>query len=635
MKKTTRILMAVVLVLLTVFFAVSWFMPSNQLDPEDAELLHFAGDISDEEKEVWLEDFKMAVAYFEKGEYETAIEILDNAIAIDPDNCVAYFQRAKAYELTGAYVDADWDYQAAEFLAGGNSIHDFEYVPTYEEAKVEPETQPQPKPAETEPQVQYISSEDAEWKACDSRLVKAKRYSDGNVILVYTFQYDENNRIIGYKEEDYWDGDGKLSFTDIWEYTYNEAGQILKEYNPTHSNQTTYEYTYDDGFLTNCLLSLEGVGYRTYSVQTGLEGVVVSIEGKGVYDPDYGFEISYIYDSTGKIPIRSTGSETMSKRTSKKLVDYTYYPALMFIDEVSQTPGFNASVSSSFRINDFQLASLPDFFIPDGGYHGESDEGLVTEIYDHENNLVWELSYETKAAAKTVQEKVQNRRISRINEYNSKGVTETNTFDYNHDGLLTGYTTTYYDNGNIVDKDVWTFDYNDEGRVYSEKRDWEEDYHGYMHIFDEEIAGYQYCHEHGIQQQFYYQFDANGNITGIKGIGIHDIYYESDITYSRDKSGKVTGCSGTISSTENAEYQISKTYDYSYSGVVLVEDSSSLNGTPLPVSNYLRVDMPEYIGLPEVVYYAGDEIITDDDGYIVKILDKSGALRCELIFDYC
>ena len=119
------------------------------------------------------------------------------------------------------------------------------------------------------------------------------------------------------------------------------------------------------------------------------------------------------------------------------------------------------------------------------------------------------------------------------------------------------------------------------------------------------------------------------------GEGIHDLFYESDIEYTRDQSGRVTGCTGTVSSTENAEYQISKRYDYSYAGVVIVEDSSMLNGTPLPVSNYLRVDMPEYIGLPEVVYYADDEIITDEDGYIVKILDKSGALRCELIFDYC
>lgn len=67
----------------------------------------------------------------------------------------------------------------------------------------------------------------------------------------------------------------------------------------------------------------------------------------------------------------------------------------------------------------------------------------------------------------------------------------------------------------------------------------------------------------------------------------------------------------------------------------MVEDNTTLNGTALPVSRYLRIDMPQYIGLPQVVYYASDEIITDDYGYIVKILDKSGALRCELIFDWC
>lgn len=635
--KLTKILITIIAVLLIVLFAVSLFAPSNKLSQEDAELFHFAGDISEEEKEVWLEDYKMAEVYFDKGEYETAIEILDNAIAIDPDNCVAYFLRAKAYKLTGADMDADWDYQAAEFLAGGNSIRGFEYVPTYEETEttVMPETQTEP--VETEPQKQYISSEDAEWKDSDSRLAEVRRYSDENIICIYTFQYDDNNRIIGYKEENYWDGDGKLSYTDIWEYTYNENGQILKEYNPSHSNQTTYEYTYENGVLVKCLLSLEGVGYRTYAVDTGTEGSVVSIVGKGVYDPDYGLEISYTYDSSGTIPIRATESETLSKRPTKKRINYIYFPALMLIEEVAQTEGFNDSVNSSFRINDSQLASLPDFFVPDGGYYGESDEGLVTEIYDDENNLVWELSYEAKAAEKKTQEEEQSRRIARINEYNGKGVTKIHTFDYTNDGLLTGYTTMYYESGNIVEKDVWTFDYTDEGLLFDERRDsGEEDYIGYTHLLGDGIdTGYQIFYGRGIQQQFAFEYDGDGNIFRSTGIGIHDYIYESDILYSRNSDGTGAMCTGVLKSTENSEYTISKNYDFTYPGVVMVEDNTTLNGTNLPTTYYLRVDMPQYIGLPKVVYYAGDEIITDKYGYIEKILDSSGALRCELIFDWC
>lgn len=634
--KLTKILLAVILVLTITLLTIAWFIPSDATDSEDAELLRYAGDISDEEKEVWLEDYKMAVEYFDKGEYVTAIEILDNAIAIDPQNCIAYFQRAKAYELTGADIDADWDYQAAEFLAAGNSIYDFEYVPTYEETEPASKSEVQSDQVATEPQPQYISSENADWKDSDSRLTKVKRYSDGNVTLIYTFQYDDHDRVVGYKEENYWDGDSKVSYTDIWEYTYNESGQILKEFNPSHSNQTTYEYTYVNGEPTRCLMSLEGVGYRTYQIAT-IDGKVVTIEGKGVYDPDYGFELSYSYDSKGMIPVSARGSETMSKRPSNKIYEYSYYPALMHVAEVSQTEGFRDSENAYFRINDLQLVTLPTLSIPDGGYFGENDDGLITEIYDHENTLVWELSYEAKTSeTKRTPSRDRNRRIARINEYNSKGVTETNTFDYDKDGLLAGYTTTYYENGNIAEKDVWTFEYTDDGRVFDERRDWgEEDYYGYVHIFDEEIAGYQVFYGRGVQQQFYYEYDANGRISGITGVGVHDYIYESDIEYVRDKNGNVTQCSGTLSSTENAEYQINKKYDYSYSGVVLVEDSSLMNGTALPVTYYLRVDMPEYIGLPEVVYYAGDEIITDEEGYIVKILDKSGALRCELIFDYC
>lgn len=181
------------------------------------------------------------------------------------------------------------------------------------------------------------------------------------------------------------------------------------------------------------------------------------------------------------------------------------------------------------------------------------------------------------------------------------------------------------------------FDYTDDGLLFDERRDWgEEDYIGYTHLIEDGIdTGYQIFYGRGIQQQFSFEYDSDGDISRITGIGIHDYIYESDLIYSRNDNTSTATCTGILTSTENSEYEISKEYDYSYPGVVLVEDNTTLNGTALPVSRYLRVDMPQYIGLPQVVYYASDEIITDDYGYIVKILDKSGALRCELIFDWC
>lgn len=506
-----------------------------------------------------------------------------------------------------------------------------EYRPTYEEPTAETQTEP----AETEPRVEHKTTEDSGWREDGARLAKAVRYSDGNVIGVFTFHYDKENRIVGYTEEDYWDGDGKLSYTDTWEYTYDEEGKILKEYNPSHSNLTTYEYTYIDGVLVRCLMSLEGLGYRTYNIGTSVDGYVTSVEGKGVYDADYGFERRITYDKNW-IPIRAKGSETLSHGASPKSYSFKYYPALM---QITDHQG-----SIDFRIDDFQLASLPEFYVPDDGSFEVDENGYVTRVLDKEDALLWEFSYEMKEGVKQVtaknqqtQAKQENRRIARINEYNSKGVTETNTFDYDKDGLLTGYTTTYYENGNIVEKDVWTFDYTDDGLLFDERRDWgEEDYIGYTHLLEDGIdTGYQVFYGRGIQQQFSFEYDADGNIFRITGMGIHDYIFESDMIYSRNENMSTAICEGILSSTENSEYVISKNYDFSYPGVVLVEDNTLQNGTSLPVSRYLRVDMPQYIGLPEVVYYASDEIITDDEGYIEKILDKSGALRCELIFDYC
>ena len=623
--KLTKILLGVIAVMLVVLLALAWFMPSNTMDAEDKELLSHAGDIGEESKQVWLEDYKIAMSYFEKGDYDTAIEVFDNVIAIDPNNYTAYLQRGKAYEATGAYIDADWDYQAAKFLADGNTIYDFEYVPTYEEPTVETQTQP----VETEPRMEYRTSEESGWKEDAKILSTVTRYDDENVLIIYTFHYDDEGRIVGYTEEDYWDGDGKLSFEDTWEYTYNEEGKILKEYNPTHSSQTTYDYNYVDGVLTRCLLSLEGVGYRTYSIGTSADGYVTSVEGKGVYDSNYGFERQITYDKNG-IPIRSKGSETLSHGTSTKSYSYEYYPALM---QITDHTG-----SLSFRIDDFQLASLPDFFVPDKGSFETDEDGYVARILDKDDALLWELTYETKGTVNQHEgQKQRNRRIARINEYNSKGVTETNTFDYDQNGLLSGYTTTYYENGNIIEKDVWTFDYTDDGLLFDERRDWgEEDYIGYTHLLENGIdTGYQIFYGRGIQQQFSFEYDSDSNISRITGIGIHDYIYESDLIYSYDDNTGTATCTGMLTSTENSEYEISKEYDYSYPGAVLVEDNTTLNGTALPVSRYLRVDMPQYISLPQVVYYASDEIITDDYGYIVKILDKSGALRCELIFDWC
>lgn len=545
---------------------------------------------------------------------------------MDPDNCEAYHQIAKAYDQLGMEEDAAWYYRAATFLYEGNPISEFEYDET------EPATETQP--AETEPQLKYTSSEESGWKESDYRLAQVTRFSEGNILMVYTFQYNQDGKIVGYKEDDYWDGDGKIVYTDIWEFYYNKDGQILKEQNLTHSNKTTYEYTYADGVPVCCLMFLEGVGYRSYTIGTGVDGYVTSVEGEGVYDPDYGFKLEYTYDASRTPPIRARGYETFSTHQTKKNYEFTYYPALMQIVETRKT---NYFVWTSFRIDDFQLASLPDFYVPDGGRFIENEDGFITEIYDKNDVILWKLSYEKKTGTAMAEEEDQaNRRIARINEYNSKGVTETDTFAYDKEGRLESYTTTYYEKGNPVDKDVWTFDYNDKGQLFEESRDrGEEDYLSYIHIRNEGIKGYQTMYDPGIQQQFYYEFVTDSAISGIRGEGVHDYYYKSNMEYSYDRAKKAAYSSGTLIGTENAEYQISKTYDFSYSGVVIVEDKTSLNGSDLPVSRYLRVDMPEYIGLPEVIFYGSDEIITDDDGYIVKILDKNGALRCELIFDYC
>lgn len=627
--KLTKILLITILVLIVALFAIIWLAPDDSQSLEIEEPLIFAGDVSEETKQEWLKEYKLGLSLMEEEDYSAAIEVFENAIAVDPDNGEAYFQIGKAYDQL-KMNDAIWYYKAAAFLYEGNTISEFEY----DEANDETEA----RPIETEPSVTHVSAENAGWQESDLRLSKVTRYSEGNVLMVYTFQYDQDGKIVGFKEDDYWDGDGKLSFTDIWEYTYNEDGKILKEQNLTHSNKTTYEYTYVNGLPVRCLMSLEGVGYRTYTIGANSSGYVATVVGKGVYDPEYEFELAYTHDESRTIPIRARGSETLSTHQTKKYYEYIYYPALMQIVETRKTEGFsNDSVWTSFRIDDFQLASLPDFYVPDGGCFVTNKDGFVTEIYDKNDVVLWELSYEKKPeAAKSAGKDHPNRRIARINEYNSKGVTETNTFTYDKEGRLESYTTTYYDKGNPVDKDIWTFAYNDNGQLFEESRDrGEEDYLSYIHIRNEGIEGYQTMYGRGIQQQFYYKFDDDGVITGIRGEGVHDYYFTSNMEYSYDIANKSANSSGTLSSAENADYQISKKYDFSYSGVVIVEDKTSLNGSELPISRYLRVDMPEYIALPEVIFYGSDEIITDDDGYIVKILDKSGALRCELIFDYC
>ena len=628
--KLTKILLIIILVLTVSLFAIIWMAPNDAEDLPIEEALLFAGNISEEEKQAWLEEYKLGLGLMEKGDFSAAIEVFENAIAVDPDNGEAYYQIAKAYDQLGMKEDAVWYYRAATFLYEGNPVSEFEY----DETELVTETQP----AETELQLKYTSSEESGRKESDYRLAQVTRYSEGSILIVYTFQYDHDGKIVGYKEDDYWDGDGKLVYTDIWEFSYNEDGQILKEQNLTHSNKTTYEYTYADGVPVRCLMSLEGVGYRSYTIGTGVDGYVASVEGKGVYDPDYGFKLEYTYDASRTIPIRARGYETLSTHQTKKYYEFTYYPALMQIVETRKTEGFaNDSVWTSFRIDDFQLASLPDFYVPDGGRFIENEDGFVTEIYDKNDVILWKLSYEkTPGAAMAEEEDQANRRIARINEYNSKGVTETNTFAYDKEGRLESYTTTYYEKGNPVDKDIWTFDYNDDGQLFEESCDrGEEDYLSYIHIRNEGIEGYQTMYGRGIQQQYYYEFGTDGTISGIRGEGVHDYYFKSKMEYSYDLINKAAYSSGTLTGAENAEYQISKTYDFSYSGVVIVEDKTSLNGSDLPISRYLRVDMPEYIGLPKVIFYGSDEIITDDNGYIVKILDKSGALRCELIFDYC
>lgn len=228
------------------------------------------------------------------------------------------------------------------------------------------------------------------------------------------------------------------------------------------------------------------------------------------------------------------------------------------------------------------------------------------------------------------------RRISRINEYDSKGVTKAHTFRYNQEGTLASYTTRYYESGKVQRKDEWVFDYYDDGSVFTESMTNEKDRLDYYHVrldSDEENS-YQVFYGHGIQQQFYYKKDKAGKITKITGEGIHDYLYESEMLYAYDDEGQLTTCAGTLSKGKNAKYEITKTYDTSYPGVVIVEENNTLNGSELPVRYYLRVDMPEYISIPEVVFYAGDEIKTDKDGYITKLIDKNGALRCELYFDW-
>jgi len=240
------------------------------------------------------------------------------------------------------------------------------------------------------------------------------------------------------------------------------------------------------------------------------------------------------------------------------------------------------------------------------------------------------------SANASVKKEEFTRRISRINEYDDNGVTETHTFQYNKDGSLASFTTTYYENGKPQGKDEWKFQY-DDGKMFAESMENEKGYHGYTHItFGEknEKTGYQILYGRGIQQQFTFTHDKKGRISRITGEGIHDWLYESDMAYTYDEKEQTATCTGTVSSTENAEFEVTKNYDFSYPGVVFVEEQNVLNGQELPTRYYLRVDMPKYISLPEVEFVPDDEIKTDKDGYITKLLNEKGALRCELYFDY-
>lgn len=482
----------------------------------------------------------------------------------------------------------------------------------------------------------YIINKESGWAADNKRLASVMRYDEGKILIQYTFQYD-NNRVCGYTEEDYWNLDDKLSYTDIWEYTYDEFGSLIREFNPSHSNLTTYEYTYEYGVLVSCLMSLEGVGFRKYTIHTGESGLVTRVEGKGVYDPTDIFEISYQYDKNG-IPIKAESSEPSADKSTKETTyttyTYRYYPALMQITEVSKSKKYRESTWIRFRMDDFHIASLPDFYVPDGGTFEMDENGYVARILDKNGAMLWSFQYEEKD--KMEEGKQENRRISRINEYDSKGVTETNTFEYDKEGKLISYITTYYNNGNVIDKDEWTFEYWDDGRLFYERVDkGEENYKDFIHLYDNGIeTGYQILYGRGVQQQFYFERESDGRMKNIRGEGIHDLLYQCEFNYSYDDLEGTAVCSGTLTSTEHSEYSISKIYRYAYPGVVLVEDRSTLNGTGLPVSRYLRVDMPQYIGLPEVVFYGSDTIKTDKEGYITKILNKSGALRCELFFDW-
>ena len=102
----------------------------------------------------------------EEGDYSAAIEVFENAIAIDPDNGEAYHQIGKAYDQL-KMNDAIWYYKAAAFLYEGNTISEFEY----DEANTETEAQP----IETEPSVTHVSAENARWQESDSKLSKVTR----------------------------------------------------------------------------------------------------------------------------------------------------------------------------------------------------------------------------------------------------------------------------------------------------------------------------------------------------------------------------------------------------------------------------------------------------------------------------
>lgn len=639
--KLTKMLLIIILLLTIALFAIVWMAPDDSGDLPIEEALRFAGDISYEEKRAWLEEYKLGLELMEKEDYTAAIEVFDNAIAIDPDNGEAYYQIGKAYDQL-KMEDCVWYYKAATFLYEGNSISEFEYAPSSETTQ---ETSGVTLPVATPPTEEASAAvdlieivqnrESSGWEESSLRLSGAIRYEDGSKYADYTFHYNENDVITGYTVNNYWDDSDEITYTDIWEFTYDNAGNILKEYNPTSDSKFTYEYSYVDEKTALCKMIVESVEYRRFTIGTDERGHVLSVDGEGVYDSVYGFDIDYTYGSD-MVPVRAKGSLTMSHGTTGKYYDYSYYPGLIQVDVTFKNEGKQDNKSTFFRIDDFQLLNLPDFYMDDSGWVELNTEGCVSQILNEDGSVYWELFYEQKSNSKLAASTVSNRRIARINEYNSKGVTEVNTFAYNREGRLENYTTTYYDKGNPVEKDHWTFGYYDDGQLFEERRDrGEEDYLAYVHIRDEGIEGYQTLYGRGIQQQFYYDFNADGTISGIRGEGIHDYYYKSETSISYDKRNNAAYSTGTLTGTESAEYQISKTYDFSYTGVVIVEEKTILNGSEVPAARYLRIDMPEYISLPEVVFYGSDEIITDDDGYIVKILDKNGTLRCELIFDYC